>query len=180
MQNALMPPQAPNPDPQQQGGGNALQPAPGQQQQGQQPGAPPAPSHQQTVAALRHFDAIETELTGLLSDPECGKTNMKSQIIDGTSKLVSRGIMSAATAVGQLATVPERPFDQKKFLEQHLAQTAQARIAVLAHHQTAFGGQSVDSSAPNADNHQDTMAGVTDMYKSAPQAPQGQGGQGNG
>ena len=134
---------------------------------GPQPQAapPPPPNHQQTVAALRHFDAIEKELTLLLKDPSVGRSDMKSEIIDGMTKLVASGFMTPATAITQLATVPERPFDQKKWLETHLMQTIQAANGVLTHHAAGFAGQDVDTSAPNNDNHLGTMNGILGQYK---------------
>ena len=75
---------------------------------------PPAPSHAQTVAALRHFDAAAKGVSALLKDPDCGKTDMKSEVIDGVAKLVSKGMMTAPDAVQTLGTFPEKPFDQKK------------------------------------------------------------------
>ena len=138
---------------------NALQTAPPQQR------IPPPPSHQQTVAALRHFDAIEKELTGLLKSPDCGKADIRSEIIDATTALVSKGFMTPADAVSQLSTVPDRPFDQKKWLENHLQQTIQGADVVLAHHGAAFGGQNVDMTPPNPDKHLNTMAGLASQYK---------------
>lgn len=170
-------PNAPNPQPRaSQSGGNALAMAPpasgtGPQAPGgapQQP--PPPPSHQQTVAALRHFDAIERELMTLLANPDVGKTSMKSEIIDGTTRLVSAGILTPATAVTQLGTVPERPFDQKRWLEIHLQQTIQAADMVLGYHAQAFAGQEMDSSAPSPDNHGRMIAGLASQYQGNPNA----------
>lgn len=86
------------------------------------------------------MDAIEAELETILKDPAIGKSNMKSKIIDGVSKLVANRIMTAGAAVGQLATVPEEPFQQKKWLQQHLLNAVLSKVAVLAHHAAAFGG----------------------------------------
>ena len=170
MPNALSalggPPPAPNPQPEGQpsGGmmGNALA-APGQQQAPM--GPPPAPSHQQTVAALRHFAALERELTTLLKDPDLGKADLKSKIIDGTTGLVAGGYLTPAAAVTELGTVPERPFDQKKWLEQHFAQTIAAANQVLAHHQAAFPGGAPNEGAPSMDNHHDLMQGLASQYQ---------------
>ena len=171
MPNALSalsgPPPAPNPDPQGQPSGGmpmtALGPSPGQQHASA--GPPPAPSHQQTVAALRHFAAIERELTTLLKDPDLGKADLKSKIIDGTTGLVAGGYLTPAAAVTELGTVPERPFEQKKWLEQHFQQTIAAANQVLGHHQAAFPGGAPNEEAPSMDNHHDLMQGLASNYQ---------------
>lgn len=171
MSNALSatggPPPAPNPQPQDgpPNGGNALTGAPSQsgQASGQQQAAP-APGHQQVVAALRHFDAIERELGTLLADPDLGKADLKSKIIDGATKLVSSGMVTAAQAVTQLGTVPERPFDQKKWVETQFLQTIQASHAVLDHHRRAFQGHG-PSDPGHVDDHLSTMSGLMSQYK---------------
>ena len=178
MPNALSPASGPPPAPMQNPAampqGNALAPPPGgapglpgampgqppaQQQQ------PPAPSHQQTVAALRHIGAIEKELSGLLADPDLGKTDMHSKIIDGTTKLVASGMVSPSQAVQQLGTVPEQPFEQKQWLEQHFAQTIQAQSAVLQHHRAAFQGMPGPSNPGSPDDHLADMASLTSQFK---------------
>lgn len=171
MPNALSslggPPPAPNPQPMQSpAGGSALAPA----NAPNAPNAPPqqqapAPSHQQTVAALRHFDAIERELRGLLMDPDLGKTDMRSQIQDGAVKLVAGGIMTAAQAVAQLTTVPDRPFDQRKWVEQHFQQTIQSATAVVAHHQAAFAGAPPPQQIAGPDQHAAVMSGLLAHYQ---------------
>src|ERR1700728_1352349 len=70
---------------------------------------PSPPTHEQTVAALRHFDAIKSVLAPLLQDPSLGKSNMKMPVIDGVTKLVSERIISAGTAVDQLSKFPSDP-----------------------------------------------------------------------
>jgi hypothetical protein len=143
--------------------GNALGPATGQQPG--HPATPPAPSHQQTVAALRHFAALERELTTLLKDPDLGKSDLKSKIIDGTTGLVAQGYLTPAAAVTELGTVPERPFDQKKWLEQHFVQTIAAANQVLGHHQAAFPGGAPNEEAPSMDGHHDLMQGLASHYQ---------------
>ena len=140
--------------------------------QGAQP--QPAPTHQQTVAALRHFNAILGELRGLLENPDLGKANLKSSIIDGTSKLVAQRIMSPADAVTQLATVPERPFEQKQWAENHYSQIVQAQAAVLDHHRTQALGtgnyelESMLHDDGNADDHMNTMRGMMQSHYGNP------------
>jgi hypothetical protein len=143
-------------------------PGPTNALQGQAPAQqpmPPPPSHQQTVVALRHADALEKELTGLLKNPDCGKTDLRSEIIDATTKLVSEGFTTPAEAVAELGTVPDRPFDQKKWLENHLMQTVQAADMILAHHGAAFQGQNVDTTSPDPAKHTDMMAGLRAQYQ---------------
>jgi hypothetical protein len=146
--NALMGQGAPQPQP---------QPQPQQQ-------TAPAPTHLQTVAALRHFDLIERELTGLLADPDLGKADMKSKIIDGATKLVASGVMTPATAVIQLGQVPDRPFDQKVFLEKQLAETVQHANDVLDHHGAAFAGQDWNGPDYSTDDHQSIISGLAGHY----------------
>ena len=152
-------------------GPNALAPGQPQGQPGQPPGqpAPPPPSHAQTVASLRHFSAIEQELTILLRDPDLGKADLKSKIIDGTANLVSRRILSPPEAVMQLGSVPDRPFDQKQWLENHLIQAVKGAASVLDMHGQAFAGQpQAGGSPPNPDDHMATMNGFMAQLKGAP------------
>jgi hypothetical protein len=127
----------------------------------------PAPSHQQTVAALRHFGMIEKELGGLLADPDLGRTDMKSKIIDGATALVGLGIMSPPDAVTQLATVPERPFDQKGWIEKHFVDAIKAANMILDQHRAAFDGQPAPppGTGYDPDHHQSIIAGLQGHYK---------------
>lgn len=113
--------------------GNGLQqgaPAGGAPPQG---APPPPPTHEQTVAALRHFDAIKGGLVELLKDPATGKSDMKTKIIDGMIKLVSERMITAPQAVIQLGTVPADPLLQRKWMQTMLAQTVAAENNVLDH-----------------------------------------------
>lgn len=132
--------------------------APGQQQQ-QPPQPPPAPTHAQTVAALRHFTAISKQLEDALKDPDLGKSDIKSKVIDGMTTLVANRIIPPGAAVTQLATFPEKPFDQRKWLLTHLQQVAQARDAVLGHHAMAFAGAGPEPT-PHGDNHMQDISGM--------------------
>lgn len=175
LSNGLMPP-APDLGAQQpamgapalSGGGAAPQ-----QQQGapQGPQAAPAPTHDQTVAALRHFNAVIGELRGLLQNPDLGKADLKSKIIDGAVKLVEDRIIPPNAAVTQLATVPERPFDQRGWVQQHYAQTVQAAASVLDHHrQAALGTGNYDlenklhDDVAGPDDHLQTMQGLVQQH----------------
>ena len=183
MPNALMnlggPPAAPNPLPQSmpQGGmpmgaggpptasGNPMMPGAAPQQAP----PPPPPNHQQTLAALRHFSAIERELTTLLTDPDLGKADMKSKIIDGATSLVADGIVTPAQAVAQLGTVPERPFEQKQWIMKNFSQVVQAQTAVVAQHQAGFANTPMPppGQVGNPDNHLSDVAGLMAQYNGA-------------
>lgn len=136
-------------------------PAPAQQQAAQ-----PAPSHAQTMASLRHFSEINQEIMPILKNPELGKADLKSQIIDAVTKLVSSRIVTPAAAVMQLAAVPDKPREQKAWAMNLYRQNQQASAVILEQHRKAFGGQS-DNPADeyNPDNHIDHMNGVMTHYR---------------
>src|SRR6202012_3240727 len=127
----------------------------------QQP--PPPPDHQQTVAALRHFDAIKAELETLMKSDALGKSSVKSQIIDGATKLVSERLMPASEAVPLLASVPENPIDQRKWVQQHYQNAVMSERAVVAQHGTGYAGQG-PMPTPSADGHMDSMASLRAGY----------------
>jgi hypothetical protein len=161
MPNALDMGQPPVPNPDQQ------QPA-GQGQPQQQQQAAPAPTHVQTVAALAHFHAIQQELEHLAKNPDLGKASIKSAIIDGTAKLVSKRVISPAEAVMQLSKVPEKPIEQKQWLQAMLMQTFQATSAVLSHRQGAVASGTAPPEAPDAayseDDHMSHVGGLMAHY----------------
>jgi hypothetical protein len=126
---------------------------------------PPPPSHQQTVAALRHFGAISSECASLLADPDCGKTDVRSKVIDGVTKLVSEGIATPADAVRELASFPDRPFEQKKWLEAYMTRSDQAATAVLAHHQMAPPQPGTPQGDYDPENHSQIMQGLISQYQ---------------
>ena len=134
-----------------------------QQSQPMMPAQAPAPSHGMTVATLRHFQAIMTQLKTLLTNPELGKTDQKSNIIDGVTKLVADRMMAPNSAVQTLATVPDRPFEQRAWAIKQMQQASQARDTVLAHHAAAFAGQGPQQ-APDIDGHMAAMNGVMQQY----------------
>lgn len=162
-------------------GGNALVSMLGGGQPGAQPGAPgqqpqaPAPTHAQTVAALRHFQEIGKELEGLLLNPEIGKVDIRSAIIDAVTRLVSERIISPAQAVAQLGQVPDKPFDQKAAIEAMYKQTMQAESAVLDHHGMSNAPLSEDFDTENSlyqsdpDQHQQTMSDMMQAHYGARQ-----------
>ena len=82
--------------------------------------------------------------------------------------------MSPADAVTQLATVPERPFEQKQWAENHYSQIVQAQAAVLDHHRTQALGtgnyelESMLHDDGNADDHMNTMRGMMQSHYGNP------------
>jgi len=155
---------------------------PGAQANGLQPSGPPAsgaappaappppPTHEQTVAALRHFDAIKGELTVLLKDPAAGRSDLKSKIIDGVTKLVSERILSAPQAVQQLAQVPSDPLQQRKWMQTMLAQTVQAEQGIVEHHRNTNLGsgdwatEAAQHHNTNPDEHMEHMKALSANY----------------
>jgi len=127
---------------------------------------PPAPTHAETVTALRHFGALEDELSELMIDPDLGKTDMRSKLIDSMTRLVSEGIVPSSGAVRDMGTFPERPYDQRQWINQHFMNVVQAQTAILAHHAIgAKTGQNLQpDTAPVADDHQATMASLLGRY----------------
>lgn len=135
----------------------------------QMPAPAPAPTHDQTVAALRHLHAVAGELKTILKDPNLGKADIKSSLIEAASKLVGSRILSAAQAVQQLAQLPERPFEQKQWIEQQYAQTVDAQAAVLQHHRSqamGTGDYDLESLLHTSDpeKHQETMRGMMQAH----------------
>src|ERR1019366_1241346 len=171
LQSDMTPAPAPaQPNAIQQGGGvQPMQQAPQGAQQ-----APPAPTHAQTVAALRHFTALKQELTVLLKNPDLGKADMKSAIIDGVTKLVADRIVPPAAAVQKLAMVPDTPFQQKKWIEQDYAQVTQAENSVLDHHRAqaiGTGNFQLENELhqSNPDNHLQDIQGMMASHYSGQQ-----------
>lgn len=155
LRSLALPPQ-PNPDQQGalSGGGPAGQSAPSPSAQ------QPAPSHQQTVAALRHFAAIGKQLEVALKDPDLGKADIRGKIIDGMTTLVADRIIDPRDAVSQLTSFPDRPFEQKQWLMQHLQQTMAARNAILDHHRVSNLPAGAPPETPSGDDHMQQMAGL--------------------
>lgn len=154
MPNALQmtPPPAPNPQTQDQA-------------QAQQPIINPAPSHAQTVAGLRHFQTVGRQLVKLLENPDLGKADLRDSMIDATTRLVADHIIPAAQAVTLLGQFPDRPFDQKKWLENAYVQNMAAQIALLDHHRTTNPGTGnlaleMAQNSDTTDNHLQTMQGM--------------------
>lgn len=167
MANALSAAGEPAPVPEIAQQNNALRaqtPGPAQQQ------AAPQLTHQQTVASLRHFSAIARELEVFLKDPDLGKADLKSKIIDGTTKLVANRIITPAQAVMQLGTVPSDPLLQRKWVQQHFQQTIMSQNAVLDHHAQANPGSGdlpneIAASTSKPDLHLDDMMSVHAGYR---------------
>lgn len=164
LQQNVMPPPAPDvaaaPPAMAGQGPNALQ--------GQPPAPPPAPTHAQAVAGLRHANALLDELETLAKNPNLGKTSVKSDIIEGVTKLVAKQFLKADQAVKELGTVPERPFDQKMWVRAHIQKFFAAQNAMLDHHRAAFAGTQdpaiENTMAGNADNHAADFSGLMGHY----------------
>jgi hypothetical protein len=163
LQAGMMPPEAPAVQPNAiQGNSPISQPQAAQSTQATVQA--PAPTHAQTVAALRHLAAVKDELLVLMKDPDIGKADMKSAIIDGVTKLVADRIVPPSAAVQKLAMVPDTPFLQKKWILQDYAQTMQAENFVLSHHAAAFAGQGAQPPG-DPDNHmQDIKSMMASHY----------------
>lgn len=168
-------PPAPSP-----GGGNALssgamaspQGAPGPAGQPGQAAPPAPPTHAQTVAALRHFDAVRKEIEIIAKDPALGKNNVKSKIIDGVLRLVAGGIMQTTQAVEQLSKVPTEPLLQMKWAKSMLTQAQQAENGILDHYGATSPhtgtvadhfGSTLDVSHP--DDHQDHISALAANFR---------------
>ena len=159
--------------------------APGNALAGGPPGAPPGPqgpqaapappSHAQTVAALRHFDAIKRELTIIASDPALGKSSMKSKIIDGVTRLVAERFLKPADAVVELSKVPQEPLQQMKWVKTMFAQTQQAENGILDHYGsgsphlgTVQDHFAATKDVSNRDDHGEHMSAIAANYRGAP------------
>lgn len=184
------PPPAPNPQPDSpspsmgllsapQLGGQQAPPALGAPQLGVGAGAPalsagqpqqqqqiPAPTHAQTMAALRHFDAIRTQLQKALRDPDVGKSNIRRRITDGMAELVADRVMTPDIAVKTLTDVPDVPFQQKQWLIGQYKAALQAEVMILAHHGAAHQGvpeHMIDQRA-DPERHLEDIAAVRQMF----------------
>lgn len=137
------------------------------QAQGQMPAVP---NHQETVAVLRHTMRIVDELQILDKNPSLGRSDVRSQIIDGVSKLVGDRLLKAADAIPLLADVPTEPLMQRKWVQQMLKQTVDAQNNVLSHHvagnpATLDWAQEQQHQAGPVDDHMDTLSGLTGRYR---------------
>ena len=119
------------------------------QQGGQQPPAAPAPSHEQTVAALTHTAAVSKELMTILRDPDLGKKDARSQIVDAALELVQKGLASVPAVVEQIKSLPSDAQGQLQWVKGHLMANQLAQFAVLEHHRGAFPG-TLDAGAESA------------------------------
>lgn len=161
----MVSPPAPNPNPSR---GNALM-APVNALAQPSPQAPP-PSHAHTVAALKHFSSVMGELKKLDRNPDLGRTSIKSTVIDSVSRLVAERILTPASAVIELSSVPEDPLQQRKWVKGMMQQTIQAQNAVLDHHTMGTPG-SLDwatesqHAAYNSDDHHSIMEGLAGNYR---------------
>jgi hypothetical protein len=169
-----MPPPAPNPQPEDPSSSNPMAPFqstnPLQKLQGNGPVQPqqqmqmPAPDAAHAVAGLRHLGAIERATESLLRNPDLGKIDMKSTIIDGMTRLVADRMISPAQAVDQLTSVPPDPFGQRNWVLQHFVQAVTAQRFLISHHRAAFSGQR-DLQHGHPDDHQQHVRGLMGHYQ---------------
>lgn len=129
----------------------------------------PAPSHGEAVAALRHFQAMGRAIFSLLKNPNLGKADIKSDMIDATTKLVAQRIMPARQAVTLMGQLPDNPFQQKQWIKQLFSQNMLAQIAVLDHHRKNNQGsgdlaQESMQHVDNSDQHVDVMNGMMQSH----------------
>jgi hypothetical protein len=171
MANSLSAVGQPAPPPENLQGGNVLSGQPSAAPTGapaNQP--PPQVTHQQAVCALRHFSAISRELEVFLKDPDLGRSDIKSKIIDGTTKLVASRIITPGQAVEQLSNVPSDPLLQRKWVQEHFQQTMLAMNVVLDHHAQAEPGSGdaateIARSQSKPDSHLEDMQALTAHYR---------------
>lgn len=159
-----------NPPPPQPGGGNALMSGTGPQVPTAQQPAPP--THAQTIAALRHFDAIRKEIELIAKDPSLGKSNLKSKIIDGVLRLVASSMMPTTQAVDELSKVPTEPLLQMKWVKTMYAQAKQAENGILdqygatqPHFGTVAGHFQATENAANPNDHQDHLKALAANFR---------------
>jgi hypothetical protein len=173
--NALAPTETPDAPP---GMTNALTSgaAPSPQAMAPQPGQamPAPPTHAQTVAALRHFDAIRKEIGIILKDPALGKSSVKSKIIDSVTRLVSERYMKPAEAVTELAKVPTEPLLQMKWAKNMMQQAQMAENGILDHYGatsphlgTVADHFASTADASNRDDHMDHIGALMSNYRPA-------------
>jgi hypothetical protein len=120
--------------------GNALNPAAAGAPsivppQGQQS---PSPSHEQTVAALHHTSEVSKQLMSLMRDPELGKKDARSQIIDASLELVQKGLATVPAIVEQIKGLPSDPRGQLDWVKGHLLGNLLTQHAIFEHHRAAF------------------------------------------
>lgn len=138
--------------------------------QGGQAPPPAPPTHEQTVAALRHFDAVKRELEIVLMDPALGKSSVKTKIIDGVTRLVASRFMKPADAVTELSKVPSDPLLQMKWVKGMFDQAQAAENGILDHYGASRPhlGEVADhfaASPPgNAEDHGDHMQALAANY----------------
>lgn len=158
-------PVAPGGSPSQPGAGGPMQPG------GPQQAPTPPPSHAQTVATLRHLQNVNREFGPILKNPDLGKSDMKSAVIDAGTKLVADRIVTPAAAVMLLSQVPTDPLDQRKWLQNFYDTNEKAQMTVLDHHASG-GPTNLDWQSDQAgfmphdpDGHMKAMEGVMTHYK---------------
>jgi hypothetical protein len=144
---------------------------PGAAPQGQQQ---PAPTHEQTVAALHHTAEVTHQLMTLMKDPDLGKKDARSQIVDASLELVQKGLTTVPAIVEQIKTVPQDPQGQLNWVKGHLLANQLAQFAVLEHYRQG-NPPTFDAAGDTARSqqlysgkrkgHMDIMKGLVSHYR---------------
>ena len=100
-----------------------------------------------------------------LNNPELGKSDFKDQFIEAYTKLVADRIATPVQAIGSLSQVPERPFQQRQWVQDAYNKNVQARDIVLSHHAQAYAGQGPQE-APDPDSHISDIASMMGTHYS--------------
>lgn len=153
--------------------GNALGGTPQQPPQVPQP----APTHEQTVIALHHTAEVSQQLMALMRDPELGKKDARSEIVDVALELVQKGLATVPAVVEQVKNLPSDPQGQLNWVKAHLMANQLSQFAVLEHYRAAnpptydaAGDTAAHGALFNGKNrkgHGDVMRSLIDHYQGA-------------
>ena len=73
----------------------------------------------------------------VMNDPNLGKKNIRPKILDAAADLLASKTLSLTEIMGKMASLPDDPIQQKKFVENMLNTLTQAQTMVLEHHKNA-------------------------------------------
>jgi len=154
------------------------QQAPPQQQQGtpQNPlgkimqggggaGVPQNITKHQVIAGLHHLDAVQKAVSPLLRNPALGKSNIRPKLFDAMATLIGQGTMTVPEVINGIKDLPDDPFEQKKWLEQKMMQTAQAEQKLISDYIAQGPGPEPQGPEWSPETHKDHMAGLLGNYK---------------
>jgi hypothetical protein len=122
----------------------------------------PAPSHAEAVTALRHFAAFMRVERKWLANPELGRSDLRDTFINGYTGLVADRVATPTQVVETLATAPDKPAAQKKWVLENYQRNIQARDFIIAHHAATYAGMGPQE-APDPDQH---LAFINSMMSS--------------